>query len=134
MTASMQLRVVTPSAIVLDEPVNKIVAEAPNGYFALLPRHIDFVSELVASVITFITAQGVERFLAVNQGTLLKNGQHVVVATRDAIVGDDLAVLEHQVRVAFRQLDEQERTARSALARLEAAMVRRFIDLDKVAQ
>jgi F-type H+-transporting ATPase subunit epsilon len=34
-------------------------------------------------------------------------------------------VVEHE----FRQLDEQERMARSTLARLEAGMIRRFVEL-----
>jgi F-type H+-transporting ATPase subunit epsilon len=39
--------------------------------------------------------------------------------------------LERIVREQFQDLDERERMARSATARLEAGLVRRFMDFDK---
>jgi F-type H+-transporting ATPase subunit epsilon len=36
------------------------------------------------------------------------------------------------VEMEFRQLDEQEKIARSALARLEAGVIRRFLELDEI--
>jgi len=131
MTEALELKIVTPTGIVLAEPVSKVVAEAPNGSFGILPRHIDFVSELVAGVLIFVTRAGVERFVGVNQGTLVKRGGDILVATHDAILGDDLATLERRVAETFLQIDEHERVARSALARLEAGIVRRFIDLER---
>jgi F-type H+-transporting ATPase subunit epsilon len=44
--------------------------------------------------------------------------------------GDDLASLRATVEREFLQLDDRERTARSALARLEAGVVRRFVELE----
>lgn len=131
MTGLMTLRLITPTATLLDLPVRRIVAQAPNGSFGVLPRHVDFVSELVASVMIYVPADGRERFLGINQGTFVKVGDTVQVATRDAIEGEDLATLEDQVARAFLHLDEHERTARSALARLEAGIVRRFLDLER---
>ncbi|HKK29225.1 MAG TPA: F0F1 ATP synthase subunit epsilon [Alphaproteobacteria bacterium] len=128
----MQLKIVTPAETFLEETVQKVVAEAPNGAFGLLPRHIDFVSELVPSVLVYQRAEEEEeRFVALNTGTLVKCGDNVLISTRTAIRGDDLETLRSQIRETFLQIDEQERVARSALARLEAGMVRRFIDLEK---
>jgi F-type H+-transporting ATPase subunit epsilon len=127
----MRLRVVTPVGVVVDEVVTKVVAEAPNGSFGLLPRHIDFTSELTPGIVTYQTPDGVERFLGINEGTLVKCGELVLIATRDAIGGDDLEALETRVKQAFTRIDEHERLARTALARLEAGVVRRFIDLQK---
>ena len=45
------------------------------------------------------------------------------------VEGDDLAALKATVQKAFVELDDHERTARTALARLEASMVRRFAEL-----
>lgn len=129
----MRLRVITPMAVCVDRPVRRIVAEAPDGYFGMLPRHIDFVTELVPGILLYETEEGAERFVAVNAGTLVKCGDDVRVAVRGAIDGDDLTALRARVEADFRVRDEAERDARAALARLEAGMVRRFRDLGAMA-
>lgn len=125
----MRLEVITPMAICVDRPVRRIVAEAPDGHFGILPGHIDFVSELVPGILLYETMEGAERFVAVNSGTLVKAGDEVRVAVRGAVDGDDLMELRARVEAEFRQRDEDEREARAALARLEAGMIRRFSKL-----
>ena len=126
----MRLRVATPASIRLDREVARIVAEGPDGHFGLLPRHVDFVSELVPGILTYAPPEGAERFIAVHAGTLVKCGDEVTVAVRDAIEGDDLRRLRDRVETEFRRQDEAERDARSALARLEASLIRRFRELE----
>ncbi|MFZ8987588.1 MAG: hypothetical protein ACO21O_12240 [Steroidobacteraceae bacterium] len=36
----MRLEVCTPTALLVDEAAVKVIAEGPEGYFAVLPRHI----------------------------------------------------------------------------------------------
>lgn len=129
----MRLKIVTPNRITLDEPVNRIVAEGPDGAFGMLPRHVDFVTQLVAGIIVYEDRQGGEHYAGVNSGTLVKCGDEVLVSTRSAVLSDDLERLRRRVTAQFRQLDETERAARAALARLEAQMVRRFRELDQPA-
>jgi F-type H+-transporting ATPase subunit epsilon len=129
--AGMQLRVVTPTGSVIDEAVSKVIAEGPNGAFGLLPRHVDFVSELPPGIVFYRSDDGQDHVVAINEGTLVKTGKLVLISTRDAIVGDDLDALEDQVTNAFLQIDDHERTAQTALARLEAGMIRHFLDLEK---
>lgn len=125
----MRLEVITPMAICVDRDVRRIVAEAPDGHFGMLPGHVDFVSELVPGILRYETTEGTERFVAVNSGTLVKSGDDVRVAVRGAVDGDDLIALRARVESDFRQRDEDEREARAALARLEADMIRRFSQL-----
>ena len=42
----MRLRVFLPMKILIDQEVTKVVAEAENGSFGILPKHIDFVAAL----------------------------------------------------------------------------------------
>jgi F-type H+-transporting ATPase subunit epsilon len=126
----MRLEVITPARICLDLTVRRVVAEAPDGYFGMLPHHIDFVTELVPGILVYETDDGKEHFVAVNSGTLVKCAGVVRVAVRAAIAGEDLAELRRRVETEFRRQDEDERQARSALARLEASMVRRFQELE----
>ena len=134
MNGAMRLKVVMPTGVAVDTYARKILAEGAEGAFGILPRHIDFVSRLVPGVLIHEDAEGREGFLGVNEGTLVKCGAEVLVSTRDAIPGRDLAALQRRVAEAFLEIDEQERVARSALARLEAGFIRRFMDLEKAQQ
>ncbi|MEZ4867504.1 MAG: F0F1 ATP synthase subunit epsilon [Caldilineaceae bacterium] len=125
----MRLKVLLPQEVLLEQPVCKVVAEAENGAFCLLPRHIDFVAALVPGLLAYTTPAGQERFLAIDQGILVKKGSDVLLSTTDAVVGPDLGVLQQTVTELFQNLDERERHARSALASLEAEFIRRFIEL-----
>lgn len=125
----MRLEVITPMAVCIDTPVRRIVAEAPEGHFGMLPRHVDFVTALVPGILIYETEAGEERFVAINAGTLVKCGPDVRVAVRAAVEGDDLADLRRRVTEEFQRRDEDERAARAALARLEASVIRRFRDV-----
>lgn len=125
----MNLKVVLPAAVLVDEPVTKIVVDAENGSFGILPRHVDFLATLVPGVLTYLDAEGYERFLGIDEGTLVKCDDDVLISARNAVEGDDLPSLRRQVKAAFILLDERERSARSALARLEAGIARRFVEL-----
>lgn len=115
----------------MDQEVAKVTAEAENGSFCLLPRHIDFVAALVPGILCFESSGGKEEFLAVDEGILVKCGQEVFVSTRNAVQGSQLGTLRRTVEEQYKVLDDRERVARSALAKLEADLVRRFMDLGK---
>jgi len=125
----MQLEVLTPTGVLVRSAVTKIVAEADNGSFCLLPRHIDFVASLTSGVLCYWT-DATEHFVAIDEGTLVKCGSQVLVSARNAVAHDDLAALKSTLSGEFEARHEQERQARSALARLEAAAMRRFMQLE----
>jgi F-type H+-transporting ATPase subunit epsilon len=120
-----------PTRVLVNARVAKIVAEAPNGYFCLLPRHLDFVTTLVPGILTYVELDAAAHYLAVDEGVLVKAGSTVQIATRNAVAGDDLARLRATVEHEFLQLDDRERAARSAVARLEAGVMRRFLELEE---
>lgn len=127
----MRLKVITPTAVCIDCSIRRLIAEAPNGLFGMLPGHIDFVTALMPSVMTYETDDGNECFVALRAGTLVKAGETIRVAVRGAVQGGDLSALRQRVEQEFRHDDDDERVARSALARLEVNMVRRFVDLKR---
>ena len=125
----MKLKVLLPTEVLIEEEVNKVIAEAHNGFFCLLPKHVDFVAALVPGILSFETTGGREEFLAVDEGILIKCGQEVFVSTRNAMRGPDLGQLKHTVVEKFEVLDEREKTARFAMAKIEAGFVRRFLEI-----
>ena len=128
----MRLTVLLPTEILVDEEVAKVVAEAQNGSFCLLPRHIDFVAALVPGLLAFVkTADGAEEFLAADEGLLVKCGPQVLVSTRQAVRGGELGFLRETVEKTFKVLTDQEKRTRTALANLEANFIRRFLKLEE---
>ncbi len=127
----MQFKVLLPTEVVVEEPVRKIVAEAANGSFCLKPRHADFLTAVVPGLLSFTTPDDEEHFLAVDEGILVKHGEEVLLSSRHAVRGRRLEELEALVRERFEMLDDRERTARSAVAKLESDFVRRFLLLEE---
>ena len=126
----MKLRVFQPSEVFLDQDVDKVSAEGPEGLFGIRPRHLDMAAALVPGILSYWPSGGGENFMAVNGGILVKQGDSVLVATRMAVSGE-LGLLQETVNRFMNDLDERERKARSAVARLEADFVRRFVEFGK---
>jgi len=127
----MRLRVMLPAKLLVDESVAKVLACAANGWFCLLPRHADFVTALVPGILVFTPPGGGERFVACDEGVLVKVGDDVLVSTPNGMIGDDLASLQRAVDTDLTELDEDAQRARSALARLEASTIRSFIEMER---
>ncbi len=125
----MNLRILLPTEVFLDQTVSRVVAETENGSYGLLPRHVDFVAAIVPGILTWAGMDGHEEYIAVDEGILVKNGPEVLVSTRNAIRGPDLEALQERVAEQFHNVTETERRARSVLSRLEADIVRRFVEL-----
>ena len=125
----MKLMILLPGEVFMDEEVARVIAEARNGWFCLLPRHVDFVSALVPGLFSFETAEGGDVFLAIDEGILVKCGPDVFVSTRHAVRGPDLGGLKETVEAQFKAIDSREKKARVAMARIEAGFVRRFFEL-----
>ena len=126
---SMNLKVLLPDRILLERSVTKVVAEGENGFFALLPRHVDFVAALVPSIFAYVTADDEEHFVAMDEGILVKQSDQVHVSTARGVPGDDLEELRDIVERELRVLGESEQKARSVIARLEMDTLLRFTRL-----
>jgi len=127
----MNLKILLPSQVLMEEEVTRIVAEGAEGYFGLLSGHIDFTTALVPGLLMISLAKGHEELLAIDQGVLVKRGPDVWISTRNAIRNVDLGMAKNLVEEQFRTLDDREKMARSATAKLEADIIRRFMELKK---
>jgi len=104
----MRLKILLPAEVFLVEEVSKVVAEAENGFFCLLPQHVDFTAALVPSVLSY-QAGGREHYLAVDVGTIVKRGPEVLVSVRNVAQSDELGTLKDIVTRQFEELDEREK-------------------------
>lgn len=125
----MNLKILIPTEVLLYEIVDKVVAEAINGSFCLLEHHVDFAASLSPGILSVTTSEKKEELVAIDEGTLVKFGSDVLVSVRNAVRGVELEKLKQIVDETFQALDEREKTARAAAAKLEADIVRRFVEL-----
>ena len=130
----MQLEILLPFRVCMRKSaVSRIVAETAQGSFGLLPHRLDCVAALIPGILTFESPADGEVFVAVDEGVLVKVGATVRVSVRRAIVGADLAGLRDAVKREFLIQDQETRSIRETLAKLETGFVARFADLSKVA-
>ncbi|MGB8276867.1 MAG: F0F1 ATP synthase subunit epsilon [Methylovirgula sp.] len=125
----MRLLVTTPTAIIADrQNVVAVRAEDTTGSFGILEGHADFLTALTVCVIAWRERDGVQRFCAVRHGVFsVRAGKEVAIATREALVGDDLDHLEGVALAQFRQDAEEERASRTENLQLQMAAVRQII-------
>lgn len=124
----MNLKILLPDRIFAEKSgVSRIVAESSGGAFGLLPQRLDCVMALVPGILVFETAADGEVCLAVDEGVLVKAGAKVRVSVRNAIGGTDLGALREAVEREFLALDEQEKSVRDVLAKLEGGFIRRMV-------
>lgn len=127
----MRLTVTTPLATVVQaEGVTHVRAEDGSGAFGVLPRHADFLTVLSISVVAWRDARGTEHYVAARGGVLrVEGGDQVVIATPEAVAGDDLESLEREVLARFRREIEEERSARTETGKLHLAAIREIMRL-----
>jgi len=125
----MHLKILLPFGIFAEKTgVSRIVAETSEGSFGFLPHRLDCVASLVPGILIFETKTEEERFIAVNEGTMIKTGLNVLVSVRNAITGKNLGQLHQAVKREFLRANEQEQNVRSALTKLESDFIRRLTE------
>lgn len=125
----MNLKILLPFRVFMEKAgVDRIVAETSVGSHGLLPHRLDCVAALVPGILVFETQADGEAYVAVDEGILVKAGAQVMVSVRNAVAGTDLAALHRTVTEEFLSLDEQARTVRRVMAKMESGFIRRFME------
>ncbi len=125
--ALMHLKILLPFQVFAEKvDVSRIVAETRAGSFGFLPQRLDCVASLKPGILTYETASDGEAFLAVDEGVLVKSGPDVLVSVRRALGGTDLGGLRAAVEREFLTLNDGEKSARLAMAKLETGLMRRL--------
>jgi F-type H+-transporting ATPase subunit epsilon len=125
----VRLRIITPLSVVVDEDgLLALRAEDASGSFGILPHHADFLTSLAISVVGWTSGDGTQRYCAARHGLLsVAAGQDIAIATREAVVGDDLATLDRTVLALFRADSETERMQRVESTRLQLNAIRQIM-------
>jgi F-type H+-transporting ATPase subunit epsilon len=89
MASEIQLRIVTPRAQVLDQPVLEVTAPGTVGEFGVLPDHATFLSSLEIGKLSYRDSAGVHAF-AVKSGFAEVADNVMTVLVDDAVAGRDV--------------------------------------------
>lgn len=127
----MHLRILLPFAVFADcHHVQRIVVATTAGAYGFWPQRQDCVAALVPGLLNYASEADGEVHIAVDEGALVKTGPEVRVSVRRAVGGVALEALQAAVEQQFLRLDEQQREARAAMARMEAGFVRRIAEFE----
>jgi len=125
----MRLRIVTPLLVAIDDhDVRSLRAEDATGSFGILSGHADFLTRLAISILSWETGDAARHHCAVRGGVLsVAGGMDIVVATREAVAGDDAATLDETVLARFRADTESERIEHVESTRLHLNAIRQIM-------
>ena len=126
---ALSLIITTPTSVATRlTGLRHLRAEDASGAFGIWPGHADLLTALAISVISWRTADGREGHCAVRGGVLtVRECARISVATREAVVGDDLQALERDVLARFRHDREEEGEAHSGARRMHLAAIRHIL-------
>ena len=125
---TMRLLIATPAAVVMDrKDVVSIRADDSSGAFGILPGHCEFMTALAVSVLSFRDQKGHTSHVAVRGGVLnVRDGSLVEVATREAVVDDDLLRLHDSVLSRMARDADREAEARTHTLGLQLRVMRQL--------
>ncbi|MBY0518607.1 MAG: F0F1 ATP synthase subunit epsilon [Bacteriovoracaceae bacterium] len=128
----MNLKISIPTEVILEKiGVVRMVVETANGSLGILPLRLDCVACLVPGVLLFETKEEGERFIAVDEGILVKTGPDVHVSVQNAVMANELGTIKQIVQEQFLVRSEQEKKIRSMLAKLESEFIRNLMEFSR---
>src|SRR5690554_2697999 len=131
-TPLMNLKILLPYGVFADiKNVKKIVVETTAGSYGMLPQRLDCIAALVPGILLYESESEGEKYIAVNDGILIKAGEKVSVSVRHAIGNAPLGKLKEMVKKEMLELDELEINARTVMAKLETGFLQSFQKLRK---
>ena len=120
---SLELEILAPDRLIVRTPIVALQAADASGRFGLRTGHEDFLTVLVPCVVRYQTAEGQERFAAVDGGVLVLEGGRIALVTRDAVVAERLDRVADAAAAMLEGRRLRERTARAEFAELQTSLL-----------
>jgi len=127
----MDFFIYSPLGTVIKTKIKKVTFETLNGYYTLLPRHIDFISALQANIVSFTEENGQEKFAACHRGIVVKKGNAVTMSVQGAVICNTLDELSPAIFNDFKKSEEERKELNTAMVQLELGLIRGFGRLNK---
>jgi F-type H+-transporting ATPase subunit epsilon len=127
----VHLEITVADGVVVQSNIRALRAADASGQFGLRPGHEPFLTVLVPCVLIYRPLDGHERYVAVDGGVLLLEGDHVSVVTRDAVCAESLNEVGDAAAAMLAARQAAEGAARAAFAELEAALLRELSRVER---
>ena len=120
----MNLKILLPYKVFSEtKDVMSIVVDTSAGSYGLLPERLDFVAALVPGILSYDAGAGGVKYVAVDEGIVVKAGAEVLVSVRNAVGGTDLGKLREAVDKEFTNMAEGQKNVRSVMAKMETGLI-----------
>lgn len=135
MNKFLNLKIYIPNKLFLEEVVAKVSVYGKEGFYTILPNHIDYVSSFEDSILIFTKNDGKSVFIGINQGVLIKCGREVQLSTFNAVYGGESvealrAVLKNAIE-KDKQIREFEMKIKNSLKNIEYELFKKVNNLKK---
>ncbi len=128
----LKLKILLPFRIFLEtNNVSSITIETSAGSYGMLAQRLDCVAAIVPGIFTYEIESEGPKYIAVDEGVMIKAGTQVLVSVRNAIGGTDLGKLSDLVKKKFNIRDENKTELRSVIAKLEGGFIYSFDKFSK---
>lgn len=125
----MNLKILIPYQIFYEKNnVRRIIAETECGSVGLLPHRLDCVLALSPGILIYQCDSESETYIATDEGVLVKAGTNVFISVRQAIRGTNLSNLKDEIQKQFLNLNQDQKSARTMMAKMESGFIHRFAE------
>lgn len=130
----MNLRLLTPSEVVLEQEVIHVTAEDVTGSLGIRPGHTPLVAPLTSGIVTARAPGGREVYVAIDGGVMLVNNDLVQIVSRQAVASRDLAHLEQNVLAQFEKQADDDKTNRVAFEKMRLSLMRHVLEFERAGE
>ncbi|MEO7313292.1 MAG: F0F1 ATP synthase subunit epsilon [Chitinophagaceae bacterium] len=121
------MKILLPFKVFADiKNVSSIVVETSQGSYGMLPQRLDCVAALVPGIFTYQTENDGIKYVAVDNGVMIKAGLQILISVRNAVGGADLGKLGDLVKKNFNSQMENIKQVNTVIAKLERGFIYSF--------
>jgi F-type H+-transporting ATPase subunit epsilon len=128
----MQLQIITPEKIVLDEDVDALLVPTEKGQIEILPHHITFLTKIIPGEMTAKIKNKKDQHLAITGGFLEVKDNIISVLADYAVRSEEIEiskVIEAQKRAEHIIKNKEEQISQRDLAIAEADLRKSILEL-----
>ena len=129
---NLQLQIITPLKLVLDEEVEEIIVPAETGEITILPNHVSLFTKIKPGELS-IRRSKKQSFFAITGGFLEVKENKITILADYAIRADDIGVAKAQEAKERAEKTMKEKVSGRDFAQAEAQFTRAILEL-KVAK
>ena len=128
MSNTFRLEIVTPDAVVYSEDVEMVTLPAIDGQIGILPMHIPLMTCLAPGEM-IVRKSGRDRFLAVGEGFIEVEGDHVSILTDLAVAAEDIDESKAEEEEKRAEASLREKLSAEEVDSVSAALARALAQL-----